>query len=275
MPQLFPPIPPTASPQQVAQLLSDAATDVIQKIATSATADQQSVGNTAAQAVQSLDRSLATVTRDTQAAIGELRAKAERARSDLQSTADHAVDEFRTLLNDALRLLGQLPSPTDLACGDVNSVPFYEPLGGVALFIKAVAENRNPIQVRLREPAVVGAFRDFVGTSQDEIARKARDKLIPRLPQIPASGTGGLNYVVDPASGGTAAAMLAALPPAVWILLGIAVLVLAVAVSVFVVLMAVAILFALYKGYDINTLQLDFSTPLAGVSLDIKMSKPA
>lgn len=273
MPRLFLPIPPTATQQQVAQQLSDAATDVIQKITNSATADQQSVGNMATQAVQSLDRSLATVTRDTQAAIGDLRAKAERARSDLQSTADHAVDEFRTLLNDALRLLGQLP--TNLACGDVNGVPFYEPLGGVALFIKAVAENRNPIQVRLREPAVAAAFRDFVGTSQDEIARKARDKLIPKLPQVPASGTGGLNYVVDPASGGTAAAILAALPPAVWILLGIAVLVLAVAVSVFVVLMAVAILFAIYKGYDIDSLQLDFSTPLAGVSLEIKMSQPA
>lgn len=263
-------LPPQPTPDQIAKFVADAASEVIQTVTAAASSSQDSVETAAEQAVANLKTTVVAVNTAAQSAFNDLRANADRSKNAMQSAADRAVADFQILVNEVLKVVGHVPSPADLAIGDVNGEQFFEPLSCFVLVMKAISEDKQSIKLRLREPTVAQAFRDLVGATTEEIAQKAREKLIHR---IPANTVGGL---VDPVSGtgaATATAILAAVPPAVWIILAIAVVVLAVAVSIFVVLMAIAIIYALYKGYNVKDLGLDFHTPLFGITFGVTLEK--
>ncbi len=268
----LPSLPPSPTPDQVAKYVTDAATDVIQTVTTAATTAQNSVETTASEGVKNVNETVTAVNTAVQTAFTDLRTNADRAKNEMQSAADRAVADFRRLVNDVLKLIPHVPTPEDLAIGDVNGAPFYEPLTCFVLLMKAVQDEKNPIKVRLREPTVAQAFRDFEASARDEIVRKAREKFMARMPQVPPPATSGLNRVVDPGSG-TLATILASVPPVVWIILAIAALILAVAVSIFVVLMAVAIIYALYKNYNINLIKVGYDTVFGDLRLEIEMTR--
>lgn len=261
----LPSLPATPTPDQLARFVADAAAEVIATITTATRTAQESVENTTSQTVAKVSTAVTAVNAATTAAFNELRANADRARTDLQSGADSAIEDFQKLIKEVLKLVGHLPTPTDLAFGEVNGTPFFEPLGFFALLVKAVSDGTSPIKVRLREPSVAQAFRDFAGSSMHEIAEKARGKVMPRLP--------GVSGVVDPVGGSALAGALATIPNAVWIILALAGLILAAGVSLFVVLMAVAIIYALFKGYNVRGLEVNHTTPLAGLEFRVTLEK--
>lgn len=253
-------LPSAPTSDQVAKFVADAAAEVIGAVTQSATTAQDHVEDAAAQAVGNVGKAVEAVNTAAQTALTDLRTGADRAKREVRETANKSIADFQALVQQLLPLVGQPPAAADFAIGDVNGEVFFEPMGCFLLFMKALQENRNPIKVRLREPAVVTAFEDFVGATQDQIAARLREKLIPRIQSTPRPAT-----VVDPATV-SLTTILAAVPPAVWIILAVAVLVLAVAASLFVVLMAVAIIFAIYKGYDIENVRLEHTSPLGGLT---------
>jgi len=261
-------LPPAPTPQQVAKFVVDAASEVVQTVVAAAATAQDSIETTGGQAVEAVRKTAANVDAAARTAMHEVRAGTDSAKRELQAVADRSVDDFQRLVSELLKIIGHVPAPTDFAIGDVNGEAFFEPFGCFVLFMRAIHENKTPIKVRLREPTVAQAFREFVGSTQDEIARKAREKLIP--------GTSVVSTAADPVSGaaGAVATVLASVPPAVWIILSIAAVILAVGVSIFVVLMGIAIIYALYRGYSIKDLRLEFNTPLFGVTFGADFEKP-
>ncbi|MCR5880777.1 hypothetical protein [Phenylobacterium sp. J367] len=252
--------PPAPTPDQVAKFITEAAAEVIQTVTQAGDAAQSQVTATAGRAVQDVNRAANAMAAATQTALLDLQGGADRARRDLQTTADRAIDDFRQLLGSLASLLPALPSPNDFAIFEINGRQYLEPATFFVGLMKAIHDGEKPIRFRLHEPTVARAFRELVGNTEAEIARKARELVTARL-GLPATSTA---MVADPGTV-SIAAVLAAVPPAVWIILALCVLALAVGTMVFVVLMAVATIYAISQGYTIRDLGLQMETPLGSL----------
>ncbi|GEM_PF-3858294 len=277
----LPTLPATATPDQITKYVVDAATEVIQTITTATTTAQGSIQEATGNVVANVETSLSSVKTATQGAITDLRASADQSINAVRSTADKAISDFQNLVKELLKLVGQ-PPIADLAIGDVNGDLFFEPLSCFALLTKAMAENKNRITVRMREPTVARAFQDILGSTKEEVERKAREyvmgKMFPDIGRITGIGGGarGPLMVAEPVSGAgavTVAGILAAIPPAVWVILAVSLLIVAIGVSIFVVLMGISVIIALFLGYDLENLSLDYQTPLGGVTFGGTLTK--
>ena len=270
----LPPAPTAPTPQQAITYVTEAANKVIEELNEAAAGAQSTVQTSANSGVQAVNAAAAQMAKVAETAASDLRAKSELARGQLQDAGNGAVSEFRALAQHILSLLGQLPAPEDLAIGDVNGQPFYEPLSFFALFMGEITAKKRNITVRFKDPDVVSKFAEFAGNSADEVATRAREKLLARLPSLPVPASTMPSRAVDGGAGG-AVAIITAMPAAVWIILAIAVLVLAVAASAFIVLMGLAVIYAIYKGYDITGIKLQHDTLLVGQKLELNFTNPS
>jgi hypothetical protein len=241
-------LPPVLTPQQAVDALSAAAAELLGSVNRAAATGQQGLDTMTGQGLQSLTEAATNFGRKAEAAMADIRLASERSMASLDAATDQASSDFQQLLNDVLNRLG-LPAPAGLAIGEVNGDPYFEPAGFFARLITDLQAGRSPVAWTLREPKAANAFRSFLGNGVEEIARKAQQYVLQKVPvlNLPVAG---LVAESGAASGGIAATA-AALPAAFWILVAVAIVIVAVGVSILVVLIGLAVLFAIYKGYSV------------------------